>query len=532
MDEKTATLIERPYLEIVDDILTAIVGGVVNEEIIFDLKIDKYPLTEKADDLRGITGKIRQNGDVVHHVFQKEIDFFFDPDANAVIWEGGDKPEDETTFYVDYYRPESNSRSPLTDINVGSVTRTLGEAIGREIATVYQQINKAYLAGFVDTAEGKSLDLVVSILGIKRKTGDSAIGFVTFFRDPAVSGTISILEGTRLVTAKDEVTFQTTQPRTLQQGQLRIDVPIRATEEFPGDLGKVAAGAISKMAQPIAGISRVTNFDPTILGTDDESDEDLRLRAKARLRASGKATLAALELAIREAGAGLIETWDPNGPVLAKRTDPGKVLMQVASEPERFASLRSVVDQTRAAGVLATLVALYIYFTPRMVVTIKMGIAPAGKDKLKRQIIDALQVYVDALEGGDAATGEAMLKVIVEADKANVTEAKIVDVITSRTDVGQPGEANLVDTIIEALADAEDQRQAVADVVTAETPALLPSGKRIPDRSLVRGLSGDPVTDKELEEGEFEVIAQVNGEDWWLVLDIEPADIAFFEEGG
>jgi hypothetical protein len=40
----TVNLIERPYQEIVDDLLTAIVGGVVNEPIIFDVKFDLYPL--------------------------------------------------------------------------------------------------------------------------------------------------------------------------------------------------------------------------------------------------------------------------------------------------------------------------------------------------------------------------------------------------------------------------------------------------------------------------------------------------------
>jgi len=532
MDEKTVTLIERPFLEIVDDILTAIVGGVVNEEIIFDLKIEKYPLSQPAADIRGITGKIKQNGDVVHHVFRKEVDYFFSPDDNAVIWEGGEKPADETIFYVDYFRPEGQSQSPLSDINVGSVTRTLSEAIGREIAVVYQQINQAYLAGFIDTATGKSLDLVVSILGVQRQRGDSAVGFATFFRDPAVSGTISVIEGTRLIAPETGATFQTTQPRTLQQGQVRIDVPIRATEEFTGDAGQVAAGAISATAQPIAGINRVTNFDPTILGTEDESDEDLRLRAKARLRALGKATLAALELAIRQAGAELIETWDPNTPVLSKRSDPGKVLMQVATEPERFASLRSVVEQTRAAGVQTTLVALYIFFTPRMVVTVKPGIAPAGKDKLKQQIIDALQAYVDGLGSGDPATGEALLDAITGADEVNISEARIVDVITSRLDVSKPAEESLVDAILEALADAEDQRQAIASVVAEEQPALLPTGRRTPDRTLVEGLSGDPVTDEELEKGEFQVVAQVDGDNWWLVLDVAPADIALVEEGG
>src|SRR5262249_61609242 len=106
----------------------------------------------------------------------------------------------ETTFYVDYALPPGDSPSPLTDINVGSVTRTLSEAIGREIATVYEQINRAYLAGYIDTAEGTSLDLVVSILGVTRKPKELAVGLATFFRAAGVDGSITIPAGT-VVTA-------------------------------------------------------------------------------------------------------------------------------------------------------------------------------------------------------------------------------------------------------------------------------------------------------------------------------------------
>ena len=56
MNPETITLITRPYQEIVDDILTAITGGVTNEPIIFDVKSDLYPLSKPAQDIRGITG--------------------------------------------------------------------------------------------------------------------------------------------------------------------------------------------------------------------------------------------------------------------------------------------------------------------------------------------------------------------------------------------------------------------------------------------------------------------------------------------
>lgn len=533
MNNETVNLIERPYLEIVDDVLTAVVGGVVNEPLLFDLKIDLYALAQPARDVRAITGTIRRNGNSEHYVFQKEIDYLFSPNDNAVIWQPkGTLPADDSVFYVDYFR--RTSQSPLTDINVGSVTRTLSEAVGREIATVYQQINQAYLAGFVDTARGKSLELVVAILGIERKTKDYAIGQATFFRDPAVAGAITIPEGTLLATAKGEATFETTQMRTLQQGQVRIDAPIRAGEQFKGDAGKVAAGAITLMVQPIAGIARVTNFDATFLGAEDESDDELRIRAKAILRSLGKGTLAALSRVIFEERARLLEIWDPNG-LATKQSEPGKVLLLVETEPERFPSLRAVVEQTRAAGVQTTLVARYIFFKPRLVVAIKPGLTAAGKVKLVQEIIDSLQAYVDQLSSGDPADGKELLAAVTALKE--VKSAKIADVIAWYSDVGEAAAASLVEAIVQGIAavpagDANALRAAITAAVTDTQPALLPSSQRILDRSLVQGPSGSPATDEELESGDFKVVATRNGENWWVVLDIAPADILLQEEGG
>ena len=534
MDPRTVNLIERPYQEIVDDILTAIVGGVVNEPIIFDVKSDLYPLAKPAQDVRGITGtrtmEVNGKSQAVRQTFQKEIDFVFSASDNAVIWqEGGSHPDDESEFYVDYFLP--NSQSPLTDINVGSVTRTIGEGIGREIATVYQQINQAYRSGFIDTAEGKSLDLVVSILGITRKTKDSAIGLVTFFRDPTSKGNITIPAGLLLSTEKGEAIFQTTALRTLQRGQVRIDVPIRASDEFKGEVGQVDTGAISQLALPIAGIAGVTNFEPTFLGAENESDEELRARAKAVLRALGKGTLAALTRVIFEQRAELTEVWGPNSPP-AKRSPPGTETLLVESEPERFPSLQSAIEETRAAGVQVTLVARYIFFKPRIEVQISSGLQLAGKEKVIAEMIAALQTYVDSLSSGDPALGQELLKAIKSVEDVN--DATIKDVITWRSDLGQPSAAALVDSLIEAIGaapagDNKALRQALTSAVT-ETKPLLPTGTRIPDRNFLRDLSGQrQPTFAELEAGEFKVVAEMDGEKWWVVLDIEPADIALRE---
>src|SRR6202035_1528746 len=140
--------------------------------------------------------------------FQLNVDYAFSPSDFSVVWlPKGTWPLDETAFFVDYFR--TTAPSPLTDVNVGSVTRTLAEAIGREIATVYQEILNAYLAGFVDTATGRSLDFVVAILGVVRKDGDYAAGIATFLRDPAIDGNVTVPDGTQVATAKG-IVFETT----------------------------------------------------------------------------------------------------------------------------------------------------------------------------------------------------------------------------------------------------------------------------------------------------------------------------------
>src|SRR5690606_22192646 len=210
----------------------------------------------------------------------------------------------------------------------------------REVAFIYQQMKAVYLSAFIDTATGKSLDLVVSIVGVTRKTKEFAEGLVTFFRDPSAGdGNIAIPEGTALVTTKGDARFITTQLRTLQRGQARINVPIRATEESVGEAGVVAAGLITVLEVPITGISRVTNFEPTELGEEDETDEELRARAKATVRSLGKATLAALKRVIAEQRATLVDVFEPN--IEGKASPLGTVALFVNVSPGRLPGLRS-----------------------------------------------------------------------------------------------------------------------------------------------------------------------------------------------
>lgn len=54
--------------------------------------------------------------------------------------------------------PDSTSVEALTP---GRVTRTLAEALSRELAKIHEQLGEVYESAFLDTATGESLEVLV-----------------------------------------------------------------------------------------------------------------------------------------------------------------------------------------------------------------------------------------------------------------------------------------------------------------------------------------------------------------------------------
>jgi len=150
-------------------------------------------------------------------------------------------------------------------------------------------------------------------------------------------------------------------------------------------------------------------------------------------------------------------------------------------------------------------------------------------------MIAALEAFVDALASGDPAEGQDMIDAIKKVKDVNA--AVIVDVRTSRSVPGQEGSDPLVEALVPAIQavnaqDANALRAAIKSVIDAETPALLPSGRRDPDRSVIQGLdaagkaTGQQATDTQIETGKFQVVPPAG---FSIALDMEPADILLQE---
>jgi uncharacterized phage protein gp47/JayE len=523
-----ATLVDRPMAELVDDLLTAVGGGVTGETFVYDVGQAVYPLAERASVLRTVTGFRSLPGTPVpvDYAFRIGVDVELDLGRNAVAWlDGGILPADGTTVTVGYLR--AGVTSPLTDLNVGSVTRTLVEAVGHEIAVVYQQINEAYRSGFLDTATGRSLDLVVSILGLARRRADSASGLVTFYRATgavAADGAITIPAGLALRTTVGTVTFEVTGTRMLQRGQARVDVPVRAATGFEGPSGAVPANQITTPVTPLAGIDHVTNLEPTVLGAAEETDDELRLRARAALTSLGAGTLAAIVSAAAAENATVVEVWDPE--VVARPAPPGTLTVLVEAEPERFPGVQAAVQDTRAAGVAVTVVARYVFVAPRLTVTMTPGLTAPAEAGVIVAVVQAIAAVSDPLGPGDPLNGQALLA--AAKGVSGVVSVTMADVLAWRADVARPGTESLVDAVLAAVESAAGDpdllRAAVTQVIAGDDPAP-PTAARIPDRSLILGLGGQRATDAEIAAGTFRVVTPADGT-WWVTVDIGPDDVA------
>ncbi len=181
--------------------------------------------------------------------------------------------------------------TPITNLNPGSVIRTILEAIAKAFSDLYNLIHTVTRAGFIQTAEGKWLDMKVRELGLERKQGQKASGYITFYRNTPKDENITIPTGTIVKTdrnsAGEEYRFKTGEDVILPAGEMNVFTLIEADQA--GKEYNVGKETITKMTTHIPGIDGVINKNVNVgagsrswqvtVGTDAETDEDLRMRA-------------------------------------------------------------------------------------------------------------------------------------------------------------------------------------------------------------------------------------------------------------
>lgn len=317
-------------------------------------------------------------------------------------------PPDQNTFSAIVERLLENL-GPGMDPNAGGMARTLAEAYAREMATFYAMLELSHRAGYLDTAEGPALDNVVAVLGLKRARAGRLTGEVELSRATAAPDDIGIPAGRQITgigaDSKPLPLFETMEDATLIKGDTRVVIPVQEVqdEEQPDREAPPAIDPfrLTLMPRPILGIEAVTNPGPLRRGSDNETDENLRARARTALRDGEKGTLESIAAAVHQQGVQQVTVREPAD------APPGVVDVLVGdtdfeSDVEGVARVEAAIRETKAAGIRVRLrYARTIFF--RMVFQVEPtrdDMDEVTFDRLRRDLQQALAQYMRELPVG------------------------------------------------------------------------------------------------------------------------------------
>jgi uncharacterized phage protein gp47/JayE len=301
------SFIDRAYPDVVRDVLTNLTQGVTGEThrvdydpkarpvVVPDIVLQRRPV-RRVSFVSGFIAAAKENDTPVRYTFTLN-DYELSPNpkdpqdlSRIRFLPFGKKPAPGTDVSVNYY-PRTTDPAVVNDLNVGSVVRTLVEAVSKELSMLYAQLNLAYDSGFLELANGSSLDRVVALLGYQRFRAGRPVGSVTFTRRAGLIGDITIPAGTPITDAADKIRYETVETREMLAGESVAEVCVRgASNTTP----PVDAGVLKVIQRAIAGLDSVANEKPTTRASDDESDDELRARARVALLGSNKGTVEAI----------------------------------------------------------------------------------------------------------------------------------------------------------------------------------------------------------------------------------------------
>lgn len=463
----------RLYDEIVRDQLTTLTGGTVRESIVVPAIGDLPKLRNRpVRRVSHLEGQVEgRDGRPIAYTFGA-ADFVLVSSANdgnldgIRFRDGGRKPMAGSTLTVNYY-PVQTPPVPLTDLNVGSVVRTMLESVARELAATYQHLQKVYDSAYIDTAQGPSLDRVVALVGVSRLAADHPIATLRFSRRPDSPGQITLPAGTAVTDAKGN-RYLTAATITIEPNETSIDV-VAVGERVTTKVA--AAGELNRLELAVAGVSTVSNPESARAIGAGETDDALRRRARGALHAAVRGTVDAMRFGLLSVpGVKAVDIVEmPNG-------IPGEVSVAVAYEqdtPEVRAEVQRRLDELRPAGVRIVrkdAVSLSVGVTVRLTLA-GTGVPASQLASVNAPIAAALKDYLGTLAPGSTAR-KSKLQALALGD-GRVHDAQVVlkpaDGAEAEELVLQPGQAITVTGVEFAAPQAES-----SPAITAKVSVIVP----------------------------------------------------------
>ena len=200
------------------------------------------------------------------------------------------------------------ARTDLSDVSDVSVAKAIIAAAATSDDEQYYQMSN--LLTLMDIRKNKGVDLderAAEILpdGLSRGQLRKATGQIIFYRT-TTTGTTVVQKGTVVMTVSG-IRYVTTAAATITASSVeqiaghgvgRDAEPVGIIAEEFGSSGNVIAGSITKFASKPIGIDGVTNLDPTVNGSDYETDPAFLARIIKYTSSLARATHTAVEAAV------------------------------------------------------------------------------------------------------------------------------------------------------------------------------------------------------------------------------------------
>lgn len=304
----TEGLITRQSIDILASCVYSFQSGSypVFETLTYDGDLENQLSYTPALEVRLIQGY--KNGDWVEFsigTISDPQDVYLDTQNSKLIWQSGNAPDINTNFNV-WYRYQSSS-SDMRGESPGSKLRLIIESFGYELQYAYEFMKEIYYSGFIDYAKGLSLDYLCAIVlgqpytyedgtATPRKQATISEGEVTFY---GAEGT-TIPSSVRVGTTEDSPRYFVMKTPTNQDIPIGSDsITLTFISEDTGRDQNVSVGYINQLySSPISGLTSLTNNATFSGGTDLETDDDLRERAKNAFQTQGKSSLGAIKYAV------------------------------------------------------------------------------------------------------------------------------------------------------------------------------------------------------------------------------------------
>lgn len=294
-----------------------------------------------------------------------------------------------------------NANIGITNTMPGSVIRTIIESLLAEVDIQNYTIDQIYKAMNIDTATGSDLDAIVSILGVTRKQATYGEGTIVFGRSDVYASDI-VIQYAQMVSTKQDINgtmyefIVIDENAKLPAGELTTNIKIRASS--PGYI-YLPVNTITIMNTPVIGIEYVTNIVEFSGGTDQETDDELRNRAKQALAGLGKGTNSALRSALMEL-AGVLDAIVMDMSRGVGTADIVLVTNEIPPSTTLMNQINDVISNTKSAGI--NIGVIYPTIKPQ---DITVTITDMTGSILSKNVIDsignAIVEYCNSLSVGD-----------------------------------------------------------------------------------------------------------------------------------